>query len=127
MGFSEPADLVRQCWDLQALDRRYTAFLSRWRQQFEHCHNCGLSGASAGIHSPCTAPVDCFRRRFLLVHEYRVFPMDDPFLPRPLLPEGWSGDAAAKLFESYHDVLAGPAERYVAEVCDEGDAAADAA
>lgn len=127
VGFSEPADLVRQCWDLEALDRRYAAFLNRWRLQFEHCRNCGLSGASAGIHSPCTAPVDCFRRRFLLVHEYRVFPMDDPFLPRPLLPEGWSGDAAAKLFETYHDVLAEPAERYVAEVCDESDAAADAA
>lgn len=126
IGFSGPAELVRQCWDLTSLNRRYAGFLARWRPEFEHCRNCGLTGARAGIHSPCTAPVDCFRRRFLLVHEYRAFPMDDPFLPRPLLPEGWNGDAAAKLFETYHDVLADAAERYVAEVCREGDAAAAA-
>ena len=126
-GFSDPADLVRQCWDLAGLNRRYAAFLERWRPGLEHCRHCGLSGARAGIHSPCTAPADCFRRRFLLVHEYRAFPLDDPYLPRPLLSEGWNGEAAAKLFETYHDVLAEPAERYVAEVCREGDAALDAA
>ncbi len=126
-GFADAAALVRQCWDLAALNRRYAAFLDHWRAALEHCRQCGLSGARAGIHSPCTAPADCFRRRFLLVHEYRAFPMDDPFLPRPLLPDGWNGEAAAKLFETYHDVLAEPAERYVAEVCREGDAALDAA
>lgn len=126
-GFSDPAALVRQCWDLTALNRRYAGFLARWRPALEHCRECGISGALAAVHSPCTAPADCFRRRFLLVHEYRSFPMDDPFLPRPLLPDGWNGEAAAKLFETYHDALAEPAERYVAEVCREGDAALDAA
>jgi phenylacetic acid degradation operon negative regulatory protein len=119
--------LVAQSWDLAGLDRRYAAFIARWRGEFEHCRQCGMSGARAGIHAPCTAPADCFRRRFLLVHEYRVFPLDDPYLPRPLLPAGWNGEDAARLFETYHDVLAGPAERYVADVCAQGDTLAAAA
>jgi phenylacetic acid degradation operon negative regulatory protein len=119
--------LVAQCWDLAGLDRRYAAFIARWRQDFEHCRQCGMTGARAGIHKPCTAPADCFRRRFLLVHEYRAFPLEDPSLPRPLLPAGWNGEAAAQLFETYHNVLAGPAERYVAEVCAQGDDIAVAA
>jgi len=121
-GFTDSAQLVRQCWDLDALGRRYAAFIARWKIDFEHCRQCGMTGAKAGIHKPCTAPSDCFRRRFLLVHEYRAFPLDDPWLPPALLPEGWPGQAAARLFETYHDVLQAPAERYVAEVCAEGDA-----
>jgi phenylacetic acid degradation operon negative regulatory protein len=104
LAHSTPERLVSQCWDLAGLDRRYAAFIAR-----------------AGIHKPCTSPSDCFRRRFLLVHEYRAFPLEDPYLPRPLLPAGWHGEKAARLFESYHDVLAGPAEAYVASVCAEGD------
>jgi phenylacetic acid degradation operon negative regulatory protein len=126
-GFSDASELVRQCWDLEELNRRYAAFIGRWQPDFDHCRHCGMSGARAGVHSPCTAPADCFRRRFMLVHEYRRFPMDDPYLPRPLLSEGWNGDAAARLFETYHEVLTEPAERYVAEVCRQGDVAADAA
>jgi phenylacetic acid degradation operon negative regulatory protein len=118
---SSPERLVAQCWDLAGLDRRYAAFIARWSREFEHCSQCGMTGARAGIHKPCTAPADCFRRRFLLVHEYRAFPLEDPLLPGPLLPAGWNGKVAARLFETYHDALAGPAERYVAEVCAEGD------
>ena len=126
-GGSSAARLVAQCWDLEALNRRYAAFIARWRQDFEHCRQCGMTGARAGVHKPCTAPADCFRRRFLLVHEYRAFPLDDPYLPRPLLPADWNGEAAARLFETYHDVLAAPAEQYVAAVCAQGDDAAAAA
>jgi phenylacetic acid degradation operon negative regulatory protein len=121
LAHSSPERLVAQCWDLADLDRRYAAFISRWTGEFEHCDQCGMTGAKAGVHTPCTAPADCFRRRFLLVHEYRAFPLDDPYLPRRLLPAAWHGEAAARLFETYHDALAGPAERYVADVCAEGD------
>ena len=125
-GFSSPTEVVSRCWDLEALDRRYEAFIARWRRDVEHCRSCGMTGARARVHAPCTAPADCFRRRFMLVHEYRAFPMDDPYLPRPLLPSGWKGDEAAQLFETYHDVLTVPAERYVADVCRQGDEAAAA-
>ena len=121
LAHSSPERLVAQCWDLAGLDRRYAAFIARWSQELDHCRECGMTGARAGVHKPCTSPSDCFRRRFLLVHEYRAFPLEDPYLPRPLLPVGWHGEKAARLFESYHDVLAGPAEAYVASVCAEGD------
>lgn len=121
IAHASPERLVAQCWDLAGLDRRYAAFVSRWQGQFERCSQCGMTGARAGVRMSCTAPADCFRRRFLVVHEYRAFLLDDPFLPRALLPAGWHGETAARLFESYHNVLSEPAERYVADVCAEGD------
>jgi phenylacetic acid degradation operon negative regulatory protein len=125
-GFSGPAQLVRQCWDLQDLNRRYAAFTDRWQLDFDACRLCGRGGGN-DMHHACAAPAACFRRRFLLVHEYRAFLLDDPLLPRQLLPEGWKGETAARLFEAYHDMLAAPAERYVADVCREGDALVTAA
>ena len=55
-GGSSAARLVTQCWDLDALNRRYAAFIARWRQDFDHCRQCGMTGARAGVHKPCTEP-----------------------------------------------------------------------
>ena len=123
LGMSDDAQLVASCWDLGALDARYAAFIARWRFDLEHCRHCGMTGSRAGVHRPCTAPADCFRRRFHLVHEYRAFPLDDPYLPAALLPRAWHGGTAVRLFQTYHDLLEAPAVRYVAVVCDEHDAA----
>lgn len=120
LAFSSAARLVELSWDLAAVSRRYRAFLDRWRPELDHCAVCRRAshGAVSGRPlPPCSSPADCFRRRFELVHEYRVFPSIDPFLPAPLLPPGWLGEEAATLFETYRAVLAEPAERYVAEVC----------
>lgn len=125
LAHASAAELVAQCWDLSGLDRRYAAFIARWGHSFEDCRTCAKGGRSAC--GPGNDPADCFRRRFLLVHEYRAFPMDDPYLPAALLPAGWHGGAAARLFESYHDLLARPAERYVADLCAQGDDLAAAA
>jgi phenylacetic acid degradation operon negative regulatory protein len=123
VGFTSREQLVAQCWDLAAVNRRYAAFIDRWRPDFSHCRSCGMSGVKGPVHRPCTAPAECFRRRFRLVHEYRAFPLTDPFLPRPLLPAGWKGEEAAALFDRYHAVLADPAVRYVDDVCRTGDTA----
>ncbi|HVC19078.1 MAG TPA: PaaX family transcriptional regulator C-terminal domain-containing protein [Vicinamibacterales bacterium] len=125
LGYSSTAQLVAACWDLQAINRRYAAFLDRWRPALGHCAECRqIGGACPAIGEPghpCAAPEDCFVRRFQLVHEYRTFPQEDPFLPAPLLPEDWKGDEAARLFEACHAVLAVPAERYVQQVCEAGE------
>jgi len=124
LGFSDAGELVEHSWDLAAVNRRYRAFLERWRPELDHCAVCrrATAGAAAGRPlAPCTSPADCFRRRFELVHEYRVFPSIDPYLPAPLLPAGWLGEEAATLFETYRAVLAEPAERYVEEVCAAGE------
>jgi phenylacetic acid degradation operon negative regulatory protein len=97
------ADLVTRCWDLPDLDCRYRGFLVRWTPELERCRNTreGMSDA------------DLFALRFLLIGEFREFTLLDPYLPRELLPSEWEGDRAAALFNEVHDVLEGPAERYV--------------
>ena len=122
-GFSSVEALVAQCWDLPAINARYAAFLGRWSRDYGRCRECGAAGRG-GKTTPalpaCGHPADCFVRRFMLVHEYRQFPLEDPYLPAALLPAGWKGQQAADLFERYHEALAEPAERYVREVCDSG-------
>ena len=123
-GFSTAAQLVAQCWDLAEVNASYRKFIDRWAPQLAHCGQCRHAGSEAarGRHAmPCTSAEDCFERRFELVHAYRAFPASDPFLPAELLPEGWLGDRAAALFETYHTVLAEPAERYIQDVCAAGD------
>ena len=51
-----------------------------------------------------------------LIHEYRAFPLIDPYLPRSLLPEKWHGEDAAELFNMLHDILKGPADSYVDQI-----------
>jgi phenylacetic acid degradation operon negative regulatory protein len=124
VGFSTVDQLVAQCWDLAAINRRYAAFVARWSPFLNHCVTCRLAAAGGDggeVRHPCTSPEGCFVRRFQLVHEYRAFPMEDPFLPASLLPAGWKGEEAAHVFETYHAVLADPAERYVDQICRAGD------
>lgn len=101
----DPHGLVGRCWDLDGVHEGYLAFidrhlprLRRWRDEIEHGT---LSEKAAFVH------------RFELVHEYRAFPLEDPYLPRRLLPEDWAGDCAAGLFRHLHEVLAPPAEAFV--------------
>jgi phenylacetic acid degradation operon negative regulatory protein len=124
LGFSSTTELVAQCWDLPAINRRYRQFRDRWSAQLTHCRQCRQASVDAvggRACRPCTSPEDCFVRRFELVHEYRAFPAIDPFLPAALLPEDWLGDAAAEVFETYRTVLAEPAEAFVQQVCAAGD------
>jgi phenylacetic acid degradation operon negative regulatory protein len=100
-------ELVARCWDLPELDRRYGTFAERWR---------AIERALPGT----TAPERCFVLRFELIHEFRRFPLDDPFLPRRLLPEPWAGDEASRLFLELHERLVGPADAWVNEVLETG-------
>lgn len=100
--------LVKRCWDLDGLNLRYQRFIQKYRPQFEH--DC-QSESGGGFTTEYA-----FRQRFWLVHEYRYFPFSDPYLPRELLPEDWSGYAAIDLFRAYHDLLKDKANAYVDEV-----------
>ena len=118
-GYSSVDHLVAQCWDLPALDRRYEEFISRHGPEHDRLVE-GLGAGTVGVE-------EAYVRRFWLVHEYREFPLLDPYLPRELLPAGWHGDEAARLFEACHDLLTTPAERYVESVLELCDAAHDGA
>lgn len=108
LGFSDAGSLVERCWDLAAVHERYTTFIAKWNPR----HLESREAASEDRLSP----EEAFVRRFELIHEYRDFPLVDPYLPRRLLPEDWGGDCAAWLFETFRDLLAEPADRYVDSV-----------
>jgi phenylacetic acid degradation operon negative regulatory protein len=78
----ELSALVHQAWDLDGLSREYDAFLTEF----------------AG--HPATDPL---LRHVRLVHAWRRFRLVDPTLPKDLLPSGWSGIRAAKLFHRQHE------------------------
>jgi phenylacetic acid degradation operon negative regulatory protein len=77
----ELAAMVRQAWDLDTIEAQYERFLA------------DFAGPSVG---------DPLARLAELVHAWRRFPAIDPALPAALLPSGWSGIAAAGLFERRH-------------------------
>jgi len=107
-GFSDPERLVARGWDLAGINRDYEAFIARHVPSFKR-----LRGA---VEDGAPDPRECYVSRFRLSHEFRQFPLVDPYLPRSLLPDGWAGECAAVLFQTYHDLLTEPADRYVDSV-----------
>lgn len=97
------AELVRRCWDLEALNRAYRNFVERHRPEFERLKTVGGR----------LDPKGCFVRRFWLTYEYLSYPSRDPYLPPELLPEKWNGDQAAILFSAYRELLRGSAQTYI--------------
>jgi phenylacetic acid degradation operon negative regulatory protein len=98
------ADLVRQCWDLRAVGRRYEDFVAHYEPNYKRDVRRTRAGA--------LSEADAFTARFALTHDFRRFPFIDPDLPRELLPEAWPGFRARALFEEYHGMLTDAALRY---------------
>jgi phenylacetic acid degradation operon negative regulatory protein len=80
-GGGSLSTMVRQAWDLDAIEQRYEDFLAEFARQ--------PSG-------------DPMIRMIQLLHAWRRFPQLDPELPSTLLPAQWSGTRAAKLFARQH-------------------------
>ncbi|GIH03999.1 PaaX family transcriptional regulator [Rhizocola hellebori] len=80
-GGGELATMIRQAWDLEAIEERYEEFLVEYARQPSR---------------------DRLVRVIQLVHAWRRFPQIDPALPAELLPERWSGARAAALFRRQH-------------------------
>ncbi len=95
-------DLVRRCWDLEAIQASYDRFIQRWAPRME-AHRAGRS----------ISDDQCFVERIELVHDYRKFLFVDPGLPRELLPEGWRGMDARELFQAYYAWLDPAARRFM--------------
>ncbi|MGH9246683.1 MAG: PaaX family transcriptional regulator [Acidimicrobiales bacterium] len=77
--------LVREAWDLDAIEAEYEEFVERSRR----IRPASTQAAFAALAT--------------LVHEWRRFPFLDPELPPDLLPVNWSGERAAKVFHQLHD------------------------
>jgi phenylacetic acid degradation operon negative regulatory protein len=93
-AIGESAEVVREAWDLGAVDTTYAAF---------------LDGPAAA--APET-PEETFGALVRLVHEWRRFPFVDPALPAALLPAGWHGVRAAAAFHRCHDRWASDARTF---------------
>lgn len=107
-AFSDPESLVHRAWDLPAVNRDYESFIARHVPPFKRLRAEEERGEPD--------PRSCYVARFRLSHEFRAFPLEDPYLPRSLLPQDWAGECAAVLFQTYHDLLTEPADRYVESV-----------
>jgi phenylacetic acid degradation operon negative regulatory protein len=103
-GRAADRDMAARCWDLEVLGKDYAGFVDRIDALPPAATLARLPGPEA------------LRLRIELVSAYRSFPFRDPDLPAELLPEGWPGRRAHGLFVAAHDALAGPADRYVADV-----------
>lgn len=92
--------MTAAAWDLQGLGRAY----ARW---------LGDAKVLVGEASGESSDQDAFVTRSRLVHEWRKFLFRDPGLPAELLPADWSGDSAARYFDSEAARLLPGASRYV--------------
>jgi phenylacetic acid degradation operon negative regulatory protein len=88
-------EIVRQCWDLKALEADYVKYVSVHRPELERFR--------AGEES--MTPAACFVRRFWLTYDFQRFPRKDPNLPVELLPENWIGFEARRILMEYRKLL----------------------
>lgn len=84
---------VRTWWDLDELSALQADFVTRWQSALPLAHDAG------------TAPVDAFRVYVPMLTQWRRLPYRDPGLPLSLLPDGWNGVAAGRLFDDLNDAL----------------------
>lgn len=90
--------IARTAWDLDDLAERYRAFVER----------VSLTDVRT--------PREALAWQVRLVQEWRRFPFLDPKLPPELLPPGWVGAEAAKLFGEKHAAWKPLADEYWREL-----------
>lgn len=112
-AFGTPADLVAQCWDLDALAARYRAFLTA-TEALDRCRQDGC------LPRGSEALVDHVR----ILSLWRPLPFLDAGLPAEGLPPGWPGLQAWETFHRLVALLAEPASACVREMVSNPAAAA---
>src|SRR5690348_14959155 len=95
--------LLRQGWDLAAIDAGYRRFIARFGRVVDLFAN-----------DDAPDPEQCFVVRTLLIHEFRRVTLHDPRLPPAMLPEGWRGPKAYALCRDFYRLTHRCAERHLA-------------
>lgn len=103
VAFGDPADLVSQWWDLDALQSLYDEFIASFAPS---------PGRWAGRDGNAAGDRDAFAGYVRALTAWRRFPYLDPGLPAALLPASWSGAVAADLFFEIRRLLEEPARRF---------------
>jgi phenylacetic acid degradation operon negative regulatory protein len=94
--------LAQKSWDLDEIDRRYRAFLDRFRPAFRAVEK----SRSLDVRL-------AFQIRTLLIQEYRRILLRDPQLPADLLPDDWHGLAAYRLCRNLYRRIHVAADEYL--------------
>lgn len=105
VAFSDPAELVARCWDLDRLDDQYRSFLDQQAPVLAGYRRRKRVDAGQEFADYVGA-----------LTEWRRLPFLDPGLPEAVLPAGWNGIRAADTFFELRDRLAEPAAEYVTAV-----------
>jgi len=87
-------ELLRRAWDLDELAGAYESFIDRFERR--------RPGNDAERFVAVTE----------LVHAWRQFPFIDPEMPSRLLPSGWPGHRAKRLFDTRHRRWTSGADRW---------------
>lgn len=105
-GFRLTREAVAGWWDLDAIATMYDDFSDEYGRLATHWSR------ARGNPEPARAFADYTRA----LTAWRPLPYADPGLPREYLPRKWAGDRATETFFTLHDLLAGPAAEFVAQV-----------
>lgn len=104
VGIRPTRQVVETWWDFDELSRLYADFLSRYQPARDAVDALAVDGQQA------------FATYVPMLTQWRRLPYLDPGLPVELLPAGWNGLAAERLFSDLEQVLAGPAGRHAREI-----------
>lgn len=85
--------ILETAWDLDELTARYDEFVARF----------------GGRVPTAETGAEAFGDVVLLVDVWRRFPFGDPELPRELLPDGWIGSTAHRVFDMRREAQRTPA------------------
>lgn len=100
-------EIVRDCWNLDALAARYDEFIDLFRPVFRSMRALGNPD-----------PQQCFLIQTLLMHSFRRVLLHDPQLPPQLLPANWSGGIARGLCRDLYRVTCPLAQQHLRSVCE---------
>ena len=101
LGSRPLPQLVRDCWNLDAVVEGYRAFIETF------------APLPALLDQDDITPQDAFAIRTLLIHAYRRVQLHDPMLPLALLPQPWPGSGAYELARDIYRLCQARAERHL--------------
>jgi phenylacetic acid degradation operon negative regulatory protein len=107
-GSQSPSSLMKRCFNLDAVQRQYARFIKNWSK---------FPGKITATNRP--SDNECFVAKIRLLYDFGDFLYQDPFLPAELLPAGWLGHEAWRLFRDSYLLLMEPALTFF-ESCYEG-------
>lgn len=103
---------VPRWWDLELLDRQYSAFID----SYESLARLWQERVQAGKLPSGADRLEAFQTYVPMLTLWRKFPYRDPNLPLEYLPAGWQAPRAKQAFLTLHGILRAPAEDHADEL-----------